>query len=90
MMYAISKTLFAHPSRACAAKDKAFSGGIGGEMPHSILLRPLPGSRVTINPANTQGAGVPISARPSKATADGTGFNIRGALNLRYTTQRSP
>jgi hypothetical protein len=44
---------------------------------------------VTINPANTQGAGVPISARPSKATADGTGFNIRGALNLRYSTQRA-
>ena len=78
----------AHPSRAFAAKDKAFWGGVRGKC-RLTALRPVPGSRVTAIPAHTQGAGVPISARPSKATADGTGFNIRGALNLRYSTQRA-
>jgi len=33
----------------------------------SSELRPEPGSRVQLNPANTQGAGVPFSVRPSKA-----------------------
>jgi hypothetical protein len=36
-----------------------------------IKLRPEPGSRVTLIPTHTQGAGIPVSGLPVKGNSDG-------------------